>query len=258
MTDPFKTAPFGDKQSKNIHADASMSRVKKEKKKGAAAKRFSSLYQGGVELFKSRNIFLELSEEGSHVLHKVWVPDSPKPVEGITYPHAFRPLREIQTLEDFFLLETVLETAPTDIKDFWQPLVHPKAGDSELLSFSERKLRMLAVQKSRDFYEVLDYKQSFDPDGSLCNKGFVSAPMKWVPAREWFDEKLHQVKFEDVFTIFPPAERELLKLLIGRIGVGRSGHLPPGFDDPIVHTARMAAVIVGQDPGYFSEMMAWV
>ena len=41
----------------------------------------------------------------------------------------------------------------------------------------------------------------------------------------------------------------MLKLIIGRVGVGRSNHLPPNFLEPIDHTARMAAVVVGKDAG---------
>ena len=57
------------------------------------------------------------------------------------------------------------------------------------------------------------------------------------------------VTLNDVFTIFPEAETEMLKMIIGRIGVGRSNHRPPNFLEPVDHTARMAAVIVGKDAG---------
>ena len=41
----------------------------------------------------------------------------------------------------------------------------------------------------------------------------------------------------------------MLKMIIGRVGVGRSNHRPPNFLEPVDHTARMAAVIVGKDAG---------
>jgi hypothetical protein len=247
MSDPYNTLPFGDKQSQATLSDAKGSRAKKGAK--ATPNKVSALYQEGVELFRSRNIYLELSPEGGHVNHKIYIPDSPRLVEGINYPHTFRPQRELSSIADFYLLETVLESASQEVRDFWQPLVHPKAGDSDLLSFTDRKLKMLSTQRSRDLYEVLEYQHTFDPSGELAGGSFVTSPRSWVPARSWFHPCLQELTFEDVFTIFPPAERSLLKLLIGRIGVGRTGHLPLGFTEPIKHTARMAAVIIGQDPG---------
>ena len=252
MTDPYKTNPFGDRQSKAVLSEAKEGRGGKattEAKTKPPQKKSSKLYEEGVALFKGRGIHLELSNEGSHVYHKIWIPDRPKPLEGIKCPDAFLPQREMYSMEDFRLLETVLEQAPTDVKDFWLPLVQPKSGDSDLQAFSERKLKMKAVQDSRDFYEVLDYQHTFDPSGSLTGNPPALHPRSWVPAREWFSEVLHSVTFEDVFTLFPYAENQLLKLLLGRVGVGRSGHLPPSFTEPVEHTARMAAVIIGNDPG---------
>lgn len=248
MTDPYKKPPFEDRQSATVLQDAKFSRTKK-KGAASAAKRSSQLYQAGVELFASRNIILELCDNGPHMLHRVWIPDKPRPIKGIKYPSAFQPLREIYSMKDFFLVEAALETAPTDVKDFWQPLVIPKEGDSDLLSFAKRKLKMLKVQESRDFYEVLEYQHTFDPTGKLSGNEPALNPKTWVPAKQWFSPELSKVQFEDVFTLFPYAECQLLKLLIGRIGVGRTGHLPPGFTKPVEHTARMAAVIIGNDPG---------
>jgi hypothetical protein len=268
MTDPYKTKPFEDRQSKAIRDDAKFSRQPKvtegegTQKKKRVKSRVSQLYQAGIDLFSSHNIFLELCEEGQHVHHRIFIPDKAKTIEGIVYPDGFQPLREISSIKDFEIIEsTLLRAVDEDVRDFWQPLIYPKAGDSDLQSFSERKLHMASVQQKREIYDVLDYQQTFDPTGSLTGQGEALNPKTWVPAREWFNPVLHQVKFEDVFTIFPQAECQLLKLLLGRIGVGRTGHLPPGFKDPVVHTARMAAVIVGSDPGLgkstlFNQMIA--
>ena len=249
MSDPYKTDPFGDKTSSSVLLDARDSRGKKEDKKKKKKTTPSRLYEEGIKLFSSRNVRLELSDNGSHVLHEIWIPDRPKQVLGIKYPDAFQPWRKISQMEDFFLIESILESGSTELKDFWSPLVHPKAGDSDLRSFAEMKLKMQEVQEARDLYEELHYDHTFDPTGGFTGNSPAFNPKVWVPDKSWFDPVLHQVKFEDVFTIFPKAERELLKLLIGRVGVGRSGHVPPGFPSPVVHTARMAAVIIGMDAG---------
>ena len=251
MTDPFNTPLMGDKQSLNTLNDARDSRTIGKKKKGASkkARRPSSLYKAGIELFSSKGFTFELCPEGPHLKHKIFIPDAPKQVKGINYPHAFCPLREIQDLEDFNSLEAILEMAEEDVREFWQPLVHPKAGDSDLLSFAERKLKMDSVKAKNKIHDAIEYGHSFDPSGSLTGAPPCIHPRIWVPAREWFSPEVQRVKFEDVFTIFPEAERELLKLIIGRIGVGRSGHLPPGFTETVSHTSRMAAVIVGKSAG---------
>ena len=108
---------------------------------------------------------------------------------------------------------------------------------------------MERIQQNVNIHDVLDYGHSFDPDGTLTGNKAVRSPRVWVPDRDWFDDKLHSVTLADVFTIFPEAETEILSLIIGRVGVGRSNHKPPGFTEPVDHTARMAAVVVGKDAG---------
>jgi hypothetical protein len=128
-------------------------------------------------------------------------------------------------------------------------MFRPKGGENELLNFSQRLLKMKQIERNTKIHDVLDFGHTFDPDGALTGNQAVRNPRVWVPARAWFDEKLHSVTLSDVFTIFPEAEQEILKLIIGRVGVGRANHRPPNFLEPIDHTARMAAVVVGKDAG---------
>ena len=65
---------------------------------------------------------------------------------------------------------------------------------------------MQRIQQNITIHETLDYGHTFDPDGTLTGNQAVRSPRIWVPARSWFDEKLHQVTLKDVFTIFPEAE----------------------------------------------------
>lgn len=192
---------------------------------------------------------MELCEEGEHVRHRILKPATAPDVGGITYPGSFQPLRDIVGVDEFKRLSASFNTARSEVRDFWKPLYKPDGGDTPLSNFTNRLLAMERLEKSINIHEVRNYDHTFDPDGSLCGYGFVRNPRVWVPAKEWFDERLYQVKLSDVFTIFPEAELEMLKLLLGRIGVGRANHLPPNFPEPIDHTARMAGVIVGKDPG---------
>lgn len=76
----------------------------------------------------------------------------------------------------------------------------------------------------------------------------LSDVYSYVPELEWFDRPIRNLKFEDIVTIFPPAEAEMFKLIIGRACVGRNGAIHPGKDTPIKHGFRKAGIIVGE-PG---------
>jgi hypothetical protein len=116
------------------------------------------------------------------------------------------------------------------------------------MSFTERLLKMKRVNATKNIHQTLDYGHTFDPAGRWGGE-VVLNPRIWVPDRDWFDPALRKVTFADIFTIFPEAEQEMLRLILGRVGVGRANHLPPGRSEPVDHTARMAGVIVGKDAG---------
>ena len=256
MADRYSGNSFTDPQSVNIVQEAKErkprgERFKKDKKseERPTATALSELYSKGVALLKSNFYTVELCEGAEHINHRILKPSAPPPVKGINYPASFQPLQDISTLEDFARIEAVFDGAESEVRDFWQPLYRPKGGESDLYAFTDRLLKMRRIQSNQNIHDVLDYGQTFDPDGSLTGNHAVRNPRIWVPARKWFDSALYDVGLEDVFTIFPHAERELLKLILGRVGVGRANHLPPGFSSPVDHTARMAAVVVGKDAG---------
>ena len=253
MTDRFSGKSFSDPQSEEISKKVKATKFSKKPddkdKKDKAPTNLSELYNKGVDHLKTFNFTIELDESGDHVKHRILRPSPPQVVNGITYPASFNPLQEISSIEDFTRVERAFESAETEVRDFWTPLFRPKGGETDLGNFAERLLKMKRIQQNINIHDTLDFGHTFDPDGTLTGNQAVRSPRVWVPARAWFDEKLHQVTLADVFTIFPEAEREMLKMIIGRVGVGRSNHLPPNFLEPIDHTARMAAVIVGKDAG---------
>ena len=253
MTDRFSGKSFSDPQSEEITKKVKATKFSKKPdekdKKGKEPTNLSELYNKGIEHLKTFNFTIELDESGDHVRHRILRPAPPQAVNGVTYPASFNPLQEISSIEDFTRVERAFESAETEVRDFWTPLFRPKGGETDLGNFAERLLKMKRIQQNINIHDTLDFGHTFDPDGALTGNQAVRSPRVWVPARAWFDEKLHQVTLADVFTIFPEAEREMLKMIIGRVGVGRSNHLPPNFLEPIDHTARMAAVIVGKDAG---------
>lgn len=255
MSDPFSGNVGSTKQEVEILEK--VSERKKAQKFGAKPKkedeklpiRVSELYSAGIALLRQGGFTVELDEAGEHVKHKVLTPQSPPDVKGITYHHAFRPLQDISTDQHYRDMEAVFFSCGDEkVKEFWAPMYRPKAGDSDLQSFAERMLKMRKINQAKNIHQTLNYGHSFDPAGKLGGE-IVLNPRIWVPDRDWFDPVLHKVTFEDVFTIFPEAEREMLRLILGRVGVGRSNHLPPGRTQPVDHTARMAGVIVGKDAG---------
>jgi hypothetical protein len=221
-----------------------------ETKKKKVPTRVSELYNAGIALLKAKGFVVEIDESGDHCNHRILKPSPPQMIKGIKYPADFNPLQDISVYDDFEQVEMCFhpDLCAPEVREFWEPLYRPKAGDSELLSFTQRLQKMKKANQNKNIHDTLDYGHTFDPAGRWGGKP-VTSPRIWVPDREWFDPVLHKVSLSDVFTIFPEAEREMLKLILGRIGVGRSNHLPPGREAAIDHTARMAAVIVGKDAG---------
>lgn len=257
MSDPFSGGVGTTKQEVDILGKANDrkkarsfgSKQKKEEDKKAPV-RVSELYNAGIALLKSRGFTVELQEGGDHVNHRILKPSPPPMVKGIKYPHTFNPLQDISTEPDFEALEAAFhpDLCEEAVREFWSPLFRPKAGDSDLASFTERLLKMKRVNATKNIHQVLEYGHTFDPIGKWGGE-VVLNPRIWVPDRSWFDPALREVEFSDIFTIFPEAEQEMLRLILGRVGVGRANHLPPGRTEPVDHTARMAGVIVGKDAG---------
>jgi hypothetical protein len=256
MPDPFSGTTGTTKQEVDIlgkvndrkKARSFGSKKKQDEKK--APVRVSELYNAGIALLKSRGFTVELDETGDHINHRILKPAPPPMVKGVKYPHAFNPLQDISTDNDFEAIEAAFhpDVCEESVREFWTPMFRPKAGDSDLLSFTERLLKMKRVNQTKNIHQVLDYGHTFDPAGRWGGE-VVLNPRIWVPDRDWFDPALREVEFSDVFTIFPEAEQEMLRLILGRVGVGRANHLPPGRSEPVDHTARMAGVVVGKDAG---------
>jgi hypothetical protein len=259
MADPFSGTLGTTKQEIDILGKAKekkkarsfgSSQKKDDDKDKKAPVKVSELYNAGIALLEARGFRVELTETGDHVNHRILRPQPPEQIKGIKYPNSFEPLQDICTDAHFELIEAAFhpDICDTDVRTFWEPLFRPKAGDSDLGSFTERLLKMKRVNQTKNIHQTLDYGHTFDPVGRWGGQPVLN-PRIWVPDRDWFDPALNAVRFSDVFTIFPEAEQEMLRLILGRVGVGRSNHLPPGRTCPVDHTARMAGVIVGKDAG---------
>lgn len=272
MTDPYSGDNFTDPQSQNILGEATKRRVfspkdssesHKKKEVGKKSKKkktmnTGSLYREGIDEMAKHGILLELSSSGNHCNHRIYsqsllthgvnITDGIKPVRGINYPRNFTPKLPIN-LDGIDHIDRIICSWEPALQEFWLPLLKDKGKGTDLENYTNALLKARSEVDTQDIHEPLNYEQTFDPTGSLTGRGSSSNPRIWVPAREWFDSNLHSVKMKDVFTLFPKAELEILSLIIGRIAVGRSNHIPAGWEEPIKHTYRSAGVIIGKDPG---------
>ena len=208
MADPFSGTTGTTKQEVEIlgkvnersKAQKFKSKNKKEEEDKTPV-RVSELYSAGLALLRQGGFTVELEEGGEHVNHKVLTPQSPPEIKGITYHHAFRPLQDISTDQHYRDMEAVfISCGEEKIKEFWLPMYRPKAGDSDLVSFTERMLKMKKINQAKNIHQVLDYGHTFDPAGKWGGE-IVLNPRIWVPDRDWFDPVLQQVTFSDIFTI---------------------------------------------------------
>lgn len=267
MTDPYNTAPFEDRQSKQItnaqelgdKIDLSLkarrentnpntsNRIAGGKSNKDSTNKRTKLYSLGIEHFSNFGIFPVLDRNAPHCGHQIFVTKKPPEVKGVNYDPSFLPKIPIFDQEDFNRVESALSSLPNaDSKEFWQPLVEPK-NDSELFRFVER---LISMEKTRNNFSAQTPKRyglTHDPSNKGVFGKLAENPISWIPAREWFSETIrNNLRFEDVFTIFPQAEIDIIKLWLGRVAVGPSNHIPDNHDTPIRHTARMGLVIVGK------------
>ena len=176
--------------------------------------------------------------------------------KGISYPEWFEflvPASEttLETIQNEILGDGMLCDVDADTREFSLPLFIYRSGRS-----SEVTDYVLGVENLK----ALRHKKM---GGGTYRLGIAHSPesirdhflaktandvFSYVPEISWFDKKLQDLKFEDIITIFPPAEAEMFKLIIGRACVGRSGSLHPGSDEVVKHGFRKAGIIVGE-PG---------
>ena len=171
MSDPFKSTTKQEiqilneaKERTNTKARTFKSAKKKEEQQTKVPVRVSELYNAGIKLLENRGFVVELDETGDHVNHRILKPSEPPEVQGVRYPHAFNPLQDISEHDDFEGLEAAFhpDICEEGVREFWTPLFRPKAGDSDLTSFTERLLKMKRVNQTKNIHQTLEYGHTFD------------------------------------------------------------------------------------------------
>jgi hypothetical protein len=229
------------------------------KEKGPASK-----YIASMAALEARGYYLRVNLDSKltsfHDLYEKFSPgeshfkgDLPR---GIDYPQWFEfliPASEF-TLES--LQNEVLDTESgvfkdVDCKEFSLPLVMYRSGRaSEVTDYVLGVENLKAIRHKKMGGGTYNLGIAYSPN-SIKNEFLaksVNNVYAYVPENDWFCEKVRKLKFEDIITIFPPAEAEMFKLIIGRACVGRSGNMHPASGELIKHGFRKAGIIVGE-PG---------
>lgn len=211
----------------------------------------SELYTLGKDRLYSNGFLIIPDASGRYGYHKVYQLESILDDE-IDYPDNFKVWAEISNENVRGLLQNVIAGwHEEDLKKFWWPMIAPnKNKNSQLYMYTELLLNDKGIYEKKNAGEAYNYYLTPKPVVADNPKDAKKlAPKTWIPLEEWFPESVKQVTIKDVLTLFPDKEQELLTLILGRGVVGRSNHLPPGWNEPIKHTSRMAALTLGEDPG---------
>lgn len=175
--------------------------------------------------------------------------------KGITYPNWFEflvpatedCLREAQN--DLVDPTSRLKELTNDQRDFAEPLlIYRSSRSSEITDYVLGVENLKALRHNKMGGGVYRLGIAYSPQSikDLMIAGQKFEVFAYVPEVDWFDPKVQSLKFEDIVTIFPPAEAEMFKLIIGRACVGRTGSLHPGTETLLKHGFRKAGVIVGE------------
>lgn len=227
--------------------------------KGPAAK-----YVEGIHMLEAQGFFMRINLDSKltsyHDLYERFSPSgvnnstSPK---GMKYPDWFEflvPASEV-TLEliqnELLNPESSLFQSPQEIKEFVQPLFIYRSGrSSEITDYVLGLENLKALRHKKLGGGTYDLGIAYEPSRiqPLFTSRTLNNVFAYVPELEWFDKPVRDMKFEDIITVFPPAEAEMFKLIIGRACVGRTGNIHPGTNDVVKHGFRKAGIIVGE-PG---------
>jgi len=201
-----------------------------------------SLYQDGLDYLKNMGFIVKRNLAGPYAYHDIFMVRNPYACAGINYPNKFKVTLPVHNFDEVATLENaIMSLEDEELRKFWLPIVYPDATQKKPLYTHTAKLIGMDTN-----YMSINSDIAFDLGVNAYADG---TPRAWIPKKEWFSTSVQQLELKDIFTIFPEVERELLALVIGRALVGRNNHLPTGWDEPIRHTSRMAAIILGEDAG---------
>jgi len=219
----------------------------------------SRMYKKILAWAEKRGYYLRFNYDakltGYHSLYEEHNPGkdplSPKSVKFPSWFQFLVPASEIrlETAQETILDDDVLHEISSDEQEFAVPLFIYRSGRSSEITdhvLGVENLKAMRHKKLGGGKYPLGIAHS--PATMQGKKDAVRETYAYVPELEWFDEELQSLTFEDVIRIFPHHEAQMMRLIIGRACVGRTGAVHPATQKIIEHGFRKAGVVIGE-PG---------
>lgn len=219
----------------------------------------SKMYKSILSWLESKGYHLRFDYNAKlqsfHSLYEEHDPSmDPMAPKSVRYPKWFQflvPASEyrLEAAQDLILDETCVEEIGAEEQEFAVPLFIYRSGRSSEITdhvLGLENLKALRHKKMGGGQYKLGIAHS--PNRNKGNKKAIEETYAYVPEKDWFAEELRELKFEDIVKIFPYHEAQMMKLIIGRACVGRSGSVHPGTGGVLEHGFRKAGVVIGE-PG---------
>lgn len=219
----------------------------------------SKMYKKILAWAENRGYYLRFNYDakltGYHSLYEEYSPGKdPKAPKSLKFPEWFQflvPASEIrlETAQETILDDDVLHEMSAEEQEFAVPLFVYRSGRSSEVTDHVLGLENLKAMRHKKLGGG-EYPLGIAHSPSTMKgiKAAVRETYAYVPEKEWFSEELQQLTFEDVIRIFPHHEAQMMKLIIGRACVGRTGSVHPGTKKVLEHGFRKAGVVIGE-PG---------
>ena len=219
----------------------------------------SKMYKKIVKWFGERGYHLRFDYNAKlqsfHSLYEEHNPsDDPLTPKSITFPEWFQflvPASELrlEMAQELILDEDILNDISAEEREFAIPLFVYRSGRSSEITdhvLGLENLKALRHKKMGGGQYHLGI--AYTPNTCKGIEKAVQQTYAYTPEKDWFAEPLQELGFEDIIKIFPHHEAQMMKLIIGRACVGRSGSVHPGTNKILEHGFRKAGVVIGE-PG---------
>ena len=178
--------------------------------------------------------------------HDIYKKAEPESIKGVIFPKGFKSLQPLTAYEFGEVQERLFQLAfdpsqasTDDLPDFinlFTPAIVPQKGITDLQLTTAQICKLNNGSVDDKFIEP------------FIVEGHPDTPIAYLPSQ--FESQLDDLTIDDVLTIFPEAERNLLALCIGRALVGSNGmrhvHHP---DYEVSHSFRTFCLIYGFSAG---------
>jgi hypothetical protein len=219
----------------------------------------SKMYKKILAWAENRGYYLRFNYDakltGYHSLYEEHNPGkdllAPKSVKFPEWFQFLVPASEIrlETAQETILDEDVLHELSADEQEFAIPLFVYRSGRSSEITdhvLGVENLKAMRHKKLGGGQYQLGIAHS--PATMQGCKNAVRETYAYIPEKAWFSEELQMLGFEDIIRVFPYHEAQMMKLIIGRACVGRTGVVHPGTHKILEHGFRKAGVVIGE-PG---------